>query len=300
MEQPWRTLSVESADKLRLQDGCLLAENEDSTALIPLGQLRTILLNSQRSTISAALLSELCRRNIAVIVCGPKKTPVGELTGFSGHTQAAGRLQDQCRWTEERKELLWQKIVENKLKMQKELLVLCGRAIPDGLERCIQEVQRNDSSNREGLGAELYFAALFGNGFRRHSADDTNTALNYGYAVIRSALNRILALHGYHTALGIHHCSRDNLFCLSCDLMEPFRPCIDRIVSREPTREPDRSYKAELASVLNDSIQIGDRTLSVYAAMERFTLQAAAFLNGEREKVEEVSFDGTEDPAAVL
>ena len=57
-----------------------------------------------------------------------------------------------------------------------------------------------------------------------------NAALNYGYSILLSTVNRAIVTKGYLTQLGIHHRSTENQFNLGSDLMEPFRVLIDRIV----------------------------------------------------------------------
>lgn len=51
--------------------------------------------------------------------------------------------------------------------------------------------------------------------------------LDYGYAILRSAVLRSLAFQGFIAALGLHHTSRAGTHALADDLMEPLRPFID-------------------------------------------------------------------------
>ena len=61
--------------------------------------------------------------------------------------------------------------------------------------------------------------------------------LNYGYAVLRAIVARALCASGLHPSLGVHHHNRYDTFCLADDLMEPFRPLVDRVtlVARLPS-----------------------------------------------------------------
>ena len=95
----------------------------------------------------------------------------------------------------------------------------------------------------------MYFSSLFGREFRRHAKDDINGKLNYGYTILCSAVSRILAMHGYHTGLGIHHCRRDNPVNLSCDLMEPFRPFVDRLVYESGEKQMTWEMRKKLISL---------------------------------------------------
>ena len=54
--------------------------------------------------------------------------------------------------------------------------------------------------------------------------------LNYGYAIMRAMIARTIVGTGLHPALGIKHHNQYNGLCLADDLIEPFRPWVDRIV----------------------------------------------------------------------
>jgi len=54
--------------------------------------------------------------------------------------------------------------------------------------------------------------------------------LNYGYTILRAAVARALCGGGLHPSFGLHHHNRYNAFPLADDVMEPFRPLVDREV----------------------------------------------------------------------
>ena len=91
----------------------------------------------------------------------------------------------------------------------------------------IKEIKFNDATNREGHAAKVYFNALFGMNFNRNADNAINAALNYGYSIILSAVNREVVSNGYLTQLGLFHDNMFNQFNLSCDIMEPLRILID-------------------------------------------------------------------------
>ncbi len=72
---------------------------------------------------------------------------------------------------------------------------------------------------------------MFGQGFTRDASCLTNASLNYGYAILRGAVARNLAVHGIEPCLGIFHHSELNQFNLADDLMEPYRPLVDLYVA---------------------------------------------------------------------
>lgn len=55
-----------------------------------------------------------------------------------------------------------------------------------------------------------------------------NGMLDYGYAIVRTAVLRSLAAHGFIAAIGIAHTAKAGSFALADDLIEPLRPWIDR------------------------------------------------------------------------
>jgi CRISPR-associated protein Cas1 len=92
-------------------------------------------------------------------------------------------------------------------------------------------VKSGDPANVEAEASRRYWPALFGARFRRNrDAEDENRLLNYGYAVLRAIVARAVCAAGLHPSLGLHHHNRYDSFRLADDLMEPFRPIVDRIV----------------------------------------------------------------------
>ncbi len=104
---------------------------------------------------------------------------------------------------------------------EKEALLLCSY---------LQQLTLGDKTNREAHAAKVYFDALFGMEFTRSEECVTNSALNYGYSILLSAFNREITANGYLTQLGLWHENRFNPYNLASDLMEPFRPLVDRLV----------------------------------------------------------------------
>lgn len=122
----------------------------------------------------------------------------------------------------------------------------------------LSEMRFNDITNREGHAAKVYFNALFGMDFTRSSECATNAALNYGYGLILSLINREVVVNGYLTQLGLFHDNMFNSFNLSCDLMEPFRIVVDRFVYYRHFTEFGTEQKHDLVGILNEQVKISD------------------------------------------
>ncbi len=57
-----------------------------------------------------------------------------------------------------------------------------------------------------------------------------NNLLNYGYAILRAVVARSLVASGLLPTLGIFHKNQYNAYCLADDIMEPYRPFVDKVV----------------------------------------------------------------------
>lgn len=135
------------------------------------------------------------------------------------------------------------------------------------------DVQFADETNREGYAAKLYFNTLFGENFirNRDSYDGINSALNYGYIVIRSCIARSVAAHGLEPALGIGHHSQYNAFNLVDDLIEPFRPVIDLWVALVSGHNEllTKERRQQLVHYISTStVQIGNQKQTILNAID--------------------------------
>ena len=94
------------------------------------------------------------------------------------------------------------------------------------------DVKSGDTSNLEARAAAYYWKNLFRiEGFTRdREGIPPNNLLNYGYAILRAVVARSLVASGLLPTLGIHHHNRYNAYCLADDIMEPYRPYVDRLV----------------------------------------------------------------------
>ena len=115
--------------------------------------------------------------------------------------------------------------------------------------------------------AILYFNALFGMDFTRGADTSINAALNYGYSLILSAVNREISNNGYLTQLGIFHDNMFNPYNLGSDLMEPFRVLVDRRVRKEMPIEFGKEEKHEMWTILEDTVVINQCHQSVLNAI---------------------------------
>ena len=97
--------------------------------------------------------------------------------------------------------------------------------------------------------------------FSRTLDTPLNAALNYGYSIILSAVNREIVKSGYITQLGLFHNNIFNQFNLGSDLMEPFRPFIDRYVyDMGQISTFEHEEKMSIINLLNSYVTIDGKT----------------------------------------
>ena len=254
----WRTIVITKRAKLDLQLGFMAVRGEHTTK-VALNEIAVVLIESTAVSLTTSLLAELTKRKVKVIFCDEKRNPSSELVSYYGSHDTSNKIRKQIAWRQNTKEAVWTEIVSEKIRKQKELLELLGKEEAELLSSYLQQIAWNDETNREGHAAKVYFNALFGKSFTRTDDLLINAALNYGYSILLSAFNREIVLNGYLTQLGLFHDNMFNQFNLASDLMEPFRPLVDRLVSHMTLVEFEHTQKMELVNLMNQEVIINER-----------------------------------------
>lgn len=254
----WRVVVVSNSAKLDYQMGYLTVR-QDTTTKIHLSEISILMVESTAVSMTAYLLCELVKKKIKVIFCDEKRNPSSEIVPFYGCHDTSMKMRKQIEWSKDDKTAVWTEIVAEKIRKQAELLKEYKRPEYSMLNEYVAELQFGDSTNREGHAAKVYFNALFGMDFTRAAENSTNAALNYGYGIILSAFNREIVANGYSTQLGLFHDNMFNQFNLGSDLMEPFRPLIDRKVMSMQPEKFEHEEKMKVLDVLNEEVSIGGK-----------------------------------------
>ncbi len=252
----WRVVIVANRAKLEFKLNYLVIRSEETVRKVFLGEISVLIIESTAVALTAALLCELVKRKIKVVFCDEKRNPCSELIPHYGCHDVSARLKEQLAWPATTKVEVWTSVVHNKIEQQKQLLQEFSLPGAELLEEYLSDIQLNDTTNREGHAAKVYFNSLFGLGFSRSADDCTNAALNYGYAVIMSAFNREIVANGYLTQLGLFHDNTFNPFNFTSDVMEPFRPLVDRKVLAANMTGFGPAEKVLMVGVLNDSVLV--------------------------------------------
>ena len=246
---------VSGIAKLDLRLNYLVIRGRDLRK-IHLSEISLLVIENTAVSLTAALLCELNKRKIKVVFCDERRNPYGELMPYYGSHDSTEKLRVQIKWKADNKQSVWREIVRGKIINQRNVLSKYEREQYSMLDEYAAKVELNDSTNREGHAAKVYFNALFGKDFTRHNNDPINSCLNYGYSVILSVVNRDIVSAGYFTQLGIFHDNTYNQYNLGSDLMEPFRPFVDDLVVEMGPEDITSAEKRRLIDLLNKEVTI--------------------------------------------
>lgn len=226
----FRTVVVKNRSKIDLNLGYLVCRGEDEKRVF-IPEISVLILESTAISMTTAIVSELVKNGVKIILCDEKHNPESEICPLYSIHNSLGIISKQINWNNYNKELVWTYIIREKIKRQRDFLLQLGYLDESRLlDKYIGDLQLNDVTNREGHSAKVYFNAVWGLDFTRRNDSLINSALNYGYSVLLSCINRAIASRGYLTQLGIWHRNEFNDFNLACDLMEPFRILVDKKV----------------------------------------------------------------------
>lgn len=264
----WRVVIVSNRCKLEYRLGYLVCRGEQLKKIF-LNEIGTLIIESTAVAMTSALLCELIKAKVNVVFCDEKHNPHSQLIALNGRHDSGRCLKRQTSWSETARCNVWTAIVRLKIERQMAFLRRIGSTRHGLLGEYIKNIAPNDSTNREGHAAKVYFDALFGLSFKRGDKNFINGALNYGYAVLLSAFNREVVANGFATQLGIAHKNDFNAFNLSCDLMEPFRVLIDMYVF-DTAKDLTPEYKHSLCDVLNQTVVIAGEKHTVSDAISLY------------------------------
>ena len=279
-------IAASSPSRIFTRQRHLCIENEEGQGgRIPLEDLAFLIVESRRATLTSASVDELAGHGAAIVFCGADHMPTALTLPLSGHSTHTERLRNQIAAPTALKRQLWAFIVRTKIRGQ-------ASNLEDGparirLQRLISEVRSGDPKNLEAQAAKAYWSALFsendGNPFKRQrEGNGTNALLNYGYAIIRAAVARSLVGSGLNPAIGIHHSSRSNPFCLADDLLEVFRPLVDRRVHQwihKNGTDLTMEARQHMVAFLAQPIPYGNEKGPLFHLIEQSTASLAKLLD---------------------
>ena len=278
----WRTVVVNKNCKLSYKNDYLIIRSED-LKMIHLSEINTIIIENGMASITSYLINELSNKKIKLIICDEKHNPSCEMMPYYGAFNTSKKVMNQSKWKKDKKDKVWQYLIKYKIHNQAMLLKKLEIEGYEKLLRYEEQVEIADKTNREGHAAKVYFNLLYGMDFNRNDIDNTNIALDYGYTILLSLMNREVVSKGYITQIGINHKNEFNQFNLSCDLMEIYRPLIDEIVYLNREFVFDKEYKHKLINVCNREVYIQEKKQYLTNAIPIFINSVFDFLENDKE-----------------
>jgi CRISPR-associated endonuclease Cas1 len=271
----------------------------ESVKTIPIEDIGVIILDHKQITITHGLIESLLANNTAVITCDSSRMPVGLLLPLSGNTVQSERFRSQIDASLPLKKQLWQQTIQAKITNQAYVLnTMRGEAVKNML-KWAADVKSGDSDNLEGRAAAYYWRNVFLNieDFTRgREGVPPNNLLNYGYAILRAVIARALVGSGLLPTFGIHHHNRYNAYCLADDIMEPYRPFVDKLVieivdSGENISELNTALKSRLLTIPVLDVNINGQRSPLMIAAGQTTASLAKCFGGELRKITYPVFD---------
>ncbi len=279
----FRTIVINNRCKLEYSLNYLICRKETTNTKILIDEIKTIIINSTQVVITSCLLAECINKKIKIIFTDSKHNPIGETVGYYNNYYSYRKIKEQIALNCNTKNKLWKYIIIEKIKNQARNLLYKGyEKSYDMLINYASNVEIGDVTNREGHSAKVYFNSLFGTDFNRDLDIFINQALNYGYSIILSTINREVKALGYLTELGIHHIGESNPFNLSCDLIEPLRPLIDSLLIKGIVNE--ENYKSKYIELLSLKVKYNNRDVILDNAIHLYVEDMINFLNVENEE----------------
>lgn len=260
---------------------------------IPIEDIGVVVLDNKRITITQGLLEALLENNCAVITCNESHLPVGMHLPLVGNTTQTERMRFQIEASLPLKKQLWQQTISAKIQNQALVLRQMRGTEVRNMLKWASEVKSGDSENLEARAAVYYWQNAFPmieNFTRSREGVSPNNLLNYGYAILRAIVARALVSSGLLTTLGIHHRNKYNAYCLADDIMEPYRPYVDRLVMQLYDKYPNceeltKELKAELLQIPVLDVVISGKKSPLMIAVSTTTSSLQKCYSGELRKI---------------
>lgn len=241
--------------RLSLANANLVVSTDDDSCAptrLPLMRLASIELHAP-CQITSALLESCAQDGIPVLLATPGKAPLvitGHQTEARHYRTLAAHHAAWAGLDEARRARIAARLIDAKLASY---IAVVHQRYAAGDHHLLSQIARARAAltqterlpvvrGWEGWAAAHYYrwlsghVTLLGNLTRRQhrgqTQDPINLSLNYAYALLRHRIGAAVRLAGLDPYLGILHEANGRHDALVSDLMEPYRPSIDRLVLR--------------------------------------------------------------------
>lgn len=285
---------IEIADlsaRLNISNHCLVIHVPDQEQIsVPLADIGVLLMANPAISLTQPVLAELAAQGSLVVVTGADHLPLAMMLPLGSPSTQSETFIAQAKATVPMQKRAWQQVVRAKVGGQAAVLRSIGT--PDEkLRAMISDIHSGDADNVEARAARYYWQKLFDDSsFRRdREGRGPNIFLNYGYSLLRAIVARAVCASGLHPVLGIHHHNRYDNYCLASDLMEPFRPLVDRVVcALVKDRLNDRLTREDRQALVNTfagRIMVEGKRTTFFQGVSRLTASLADVYLKKRENL---------------
>ncbi len=277
----WRIIDIAQNDRhLTVKHQQLLVmQGKEILAQFPFTDVHAIIIHGHGVSFTRTVLDLVGEHGIPLMICNKQHLPQTLTLPVVGHYHQQNRAHAQIAASLVMKKNIWKRIIQAKIAAQAQLLH--AQQIPQHkiLQAMVPRVKSGDADNLEAQAARIYWRALFGEHFKRDTdLPGINAHLNYGYAILRATVARSIVSVGLLPAFGVHHANKLNPFCLADDVIEPFRPLIDRLVVEHRqifTGDVTPEHKAILTDIINHPMLHDDEQISVQHVIQSFSTSLA-------------------------
>ena len=289
-----RTLYFGNPAYLKTKTEQLVIESaeRDEPVIIPIEDIGLLIVDHGQVTMTSGLMAKLLEKNVAFITCDATHHPTGLLLNLDGHTLQSQKFAAQMEASIPVKKQLWQQTITAKIYNQATLLKQQAKE-NKLLLNYAKEVKSGDTENHEAKAAIYYWKNLFPPfiEFRRDRYGlPPNNMLNYGYAILRAVVARSLVGSGLLPTLGIFHRNQYNAYCLADDIMEPYRPFVDKLVCSmidplTPVTDLTTVHKKQLLTIPAMDVNIDGEKSPLMVAVQRTTASLTKCFEGKAKQI---------------
>ena len=266
---------------------------ESTVRTVPIEDIGVVVLDNRQITITQGAIEAMLENNCAIITCDGSHLPVGLMLPLCGNTTQSERFREQIDASLPLKKQLWQQTVQCKIHNQAAVLKQTRGAVVKNMLAWENDVRSGDADNLEGRAAAYYWKNMFpdvADFTRDRDGVAPNNLLNYGYAILRAVVARSLVASGLLPTLGIHHHNKYNAYCLADDIMEPYRPYIDLLLTGVTAKfgypeELTTELKRELLVIPVLDVVIGGQRSPLMTAVAQTTASLYKCFSGDARKI---------------
>lgn len=289
----YRSIYIGNPAYLKLKDEqmkIICPETKAEKGSIPVEDIGLVMLDHFQITVSHQLIQKLMGNNVVLISCDAFHLPHGVMLPLSGHSEYSERVKYQLEASEPLKKNLWKQVVEAKIENQTEVLKQ-RNCFFEPMLQYKKEVKSGDATNMEGIAAQHYWKYLISTDFlRERFGESPNPFFNFGYAMLRSIVARAIVETGLMPVLGIFHRNKYNAYCLADDMMEPYRPWVDRLVMQWIDEHPQddelsKDFKTFMLNIATADVRIENKNRPLIVAVKTTIVSLYKCYTGEKRQL---------------